>query len=77
MIVRTPKLLSLIIALPMLLLLGGASNSANRLELQPATPQSQPFLDLEIEDSTQTVPMELLLPDIFYDRTRCQLYGKC
>lgn len=77
MIVRTPRLINVIITLPMFLLLGGASSWANRLELQPSTPQSQPFLDSEVEDATQTVPMEFLLPDIFYDRTQCKLYGKC
>ncbi|EAW35532.1 hypothetical protein [Lyngbya sp. PCC 8106] len=73
----TPGQLRLMIALPMLLMLGGTSSLASSLEVQPSTPQFKPFSDLETQDSTLILPEKPFSPEVFYDRTPCKLYGKC
>jgi hypothetical protein len=73
----TPARLRLMIALPILLMLGGTSSWASSLEILPSTPQFKPFSDLETQDSTLILPEKPFSPEIFYDRTPCKLYGKC
>lgn len=76
----TPGRLRLMIALPMLLMLGGTSSWASSMEIQPSSsPSSQPkpLLELETQDSTLILPRKPFSPEVFYDRTPCKLYGKC
>lgn len=77
MVPMTPAWLRFIIALPMLLMLGGTSSWASDGEILPSTSQPASLKNTEILDSTLSLPRKPFLPEVFYDRTPCRLYGKC
>lgn len=75
MVHMRPKRLNIIIALPVLLMINGTSSWANSGEIRPRSLQPERIGQTEV----QTLPFRdhKILPEIFYDRTPCKLYGQC
>ncbi len=65
------------VALPLLLAVGGNSNIVGGERIDELRPVVNPASEIELKNYPTSEDQQLLLPSVQYDRTPCKLYGKC
>ncbi len=70
------KRLGWMVALPLLLAVGGNSNKVGGETVDFSRPVMSPAGGIELNSSPSS-QQQLLLPTVQYDRTPCKLYGDC
>lgn len=65
------------VALPLLLTVGGNSNIVGGERIDQLRPVVNPASGIELKNYPTSEQKQLLLPHVQYDRTPCKLYGQC